>query len=49
MKTWFITGASGGLGFCIARRLLERGDRVAATVRKSGVLDELQVQYASQL
>jgi len=49
MQTWFITGASGGLGSRITRRLLDRGDRVAATVRKPGVLDDLQAQYGSQL
>lgn len=49
MQTWFITGASGGLGSRMTRRLLERGDRVAATVRKPGVLDELQAQYGSRL
>lgn len=49
MQTWFITGASGGLASQIVRRLLDRGDRVAATIRKPGVLDDLQVQYGSQL
>lgn len=49
MQTWFITGASGGLASRMTRRLLERGDRVAATVRKPGVLDELQAQYGSRL
>lgn len=49
MQTWFITGASGGLASRIAHRLLERGDRVAATVRKAGVLDEWQARYGSQL
>ena len=49
MKTWFITGASGGLASHITQRLLERGDRVAATVRKPGVLDDLQEKYGSQL
>ncbi|MFU1793140.1 hypothetical protein ACM1RC_04665 [Paenibacillus azoreducens] len=33
----------------ITRRLLDRGDRVAATVRKPGVLDDLQAQYGSGL
>lgn len=33
MKTWFITGASRGLGFEIARAALEAGDRVVATAR----------------
>ncbi|MDO3409805.1 SDR family oxidoreductase [Saccharibacillus sp. CPCC 101409] len=49
MQTWLITGASGGLGSSLTRQLLERGDRVAATVRKPGVLDELQAQYGERL
>jgi NAD(P)-dependent dehydrogenase (short-subunit alcohol dehydrogenase family) len=32
-KTWFITGASKGLGFEIAKAALEAGDNVVATVR----------------
>jgi NAD(P)-dependent dehydrogenase (short-subunit alcohol dehydrogenase family) len=34
MKTWFITGASRGLGLGIARAALEAGDQVVATARK---------------
>ncbi len=30
-KTWFITGASKGIGQTLARFLLARGDRVAVT------------------
>jgi NAD(P)-dependent dehydrogenase (short-subunit alcohol dehydrogenase family) len=33
-KTWFITGASKGLGFEIARAALDAGDQVVGTVRK---------------
>ena len=33
-KTWFITGASSGLGAELATAALEKGDRVAATFRK---------------
>lgn len=33
-KTWFITGASKGLGFEIARAALDAGDKVVGTVRK---------------
>jgi len=33
-KTWFITGASRGLGAQIARTALRAGDRVVATARK---------------
>jgi NAD(P)-dependent dehydrogenase (short-subunit alcohol dehydrogenase family) len=33
-KTWFITGASRGLGALIARAAIQAGDRVIATGRK---------------
>ena len=33
-ETWFITCASSGFGRHLAELLLERGNRVAATVRK---------------
>ncbi|MCB5238635.1 SDR family oxidoreductase [Niallia circulans] len=49
MKTWFITGANGGLAYPMIKILLERGDRVAATVRKPQALDELQKKYGSNL
>src|ERR1700733_3255238 len=33
-KVWFITGASKGFGFEIAKAALDNGDQVVATVRK---------------
>ncbi len=44
-KTWFITGASKGFGREWAEAALERGDRVAATVRKINTLDDLVDSY----
>ena len=48
-KTWFITGTSSGLGRLLTEKLLARGDKVAATVRKSGSLDDLKAQYGDRL
>ena len=39
--TWFITGASRGLGRELTEQVLTRGDRVAATLRTPSQLDEL--------
>lgn len=38
-QVWYITGASGGLGFALAKYLLEKGDKVAVTSRKKGNLE----------
>lgn len=40
-KSWFITGASSGLGKAIARKVLKEGGRVIATARDPGALAEL--------
>jgi len=48
-KTWFITGTSTGLGRTLAERLLERGDRVVATLRQPAALDELRAQHGDRL
>lgn len=47
MKTWFITGASRGLGLQWALAALDRGDRVAAAVRNPGALDDLIRTYGA--
>lgn len=49
VKTWFITGTSSGLGRLLAERLLQRGDRVVATLRHEGALDELKQRYGDRL
>ena len=48
-KTWFITGASSGLGLTMTERLLTRGDRVVATIRRSDALADLQQQHPAHL
>ena len=39
-QVWYITGASGGLGFALAKYLLEKGDKVAVTSRKKANLEK---------
>ncbi len=48
-KTWFITGTSSGLGRLLTERLLSRGDRVVATLRRPVVLDALRARYGDRL
>jgi len=42
--TWFITGASSGLGLALARHALSRGYNVAATARTTARLDALAAE-----
>ena len=48
-KTWLITGTSSGLGRAMTERLLDRGDRVAATVRRDDALADLQQKHPDSL
>lgn len=48
-QTWFITGASSGFGRGLTERLLQRGDRVAATVRRPETLDDLRATHGDRL
>ncbi len=49
MALWLVTGAGRGLGRAFAEAALERGDRVVATIRQDGVLDDLVKQYGDRL
>ncbi len=49
MKTWFITGTSRGFGREWAIAALDRGDKVAATARDTGTLDELVAKYGDAI
>ena len=46
-KTWFITGASSGLGREWAVAALERGDRVAVAARRAELLQEISHAYGN--
>ncbi|WP_433446483.1 SDR family oxidoreductase [Streptomyces sp. CA-142005] len=48
-QTWFVTGASAGIGRTVVEQLLEAGHRVAATARRPEALDDLQKQYPQLL
>jgi NAD(P)-dependent dehydrogenase (short-subunit alcohol dehydrogenase family) len=48
-KTWFITGASKGLGLLFVKQLLERGDNVAATSRRISDLEAAAGTHANFL
>ena len=47
--TWFITGTSSGFGRLLTEKLLARGDRVAATLRQPGALDDLKATHRDRL
>ena len=49
MKNWLITGASRGFGHAFAQAALERGDHVAATVRRRGAIDDLVAVHGDRV
>ena len=48
-KTWFITGASSGLGLEMTQKLLTQGHNVVATIRRMGGLTKLAQEYGDRL
>jgi NAD(P)-dependent dehydrogenase (short-subunit alcohol dehydrogenase family) len=48
-KTWLITGTSSGFGRHMTEQLLERGDRVVATIRRPGALADLAERHGERL
>lgn len=48
-KVWLITGASQGLGRCVAEAVLASGDRLVATARDPGRLEDLLKKYGDQI
>ena len=48
-RTWLITGVNSGFGRLMTEQLLDRGDRVAGTVRKMDAVNDLKAKYADLL
>jgi NAD(P)-dependent dehydrogenase (short-subunit alcohol dehydrogenase family) len=48
-KIWFVTGSSRGFGREIVEAALKRGDRVVATARNPGQLDDLAKAYGEHV
>jgi NAD(P)-dependent dehydrogenase (short-subunit alcohol dehydrogenase family) len=48
-STWFITGVNRGLGRTIAEEVMQRGGKVAGTVRNLAQADQLKKQFPDQL
>jgi len=48
-RTWFITGASRGLGRAFAQAALAAGDRVAAAARNTSTLDDLVTEHGDAI
>lgn len=48
-RTWFITGINSGFGRHMTEQLLERGDKVAGTVRNMNSVDDLKERYGDLL
>ena len=48
-KIWFITGTSSGLGRALTEEVLVAGGRVAATARKTEVLQDLVEKYPKRV
>src|ERR1044071_8515366 len=48
-STWFITGVGRGLGRSIAEEVMQRGGKVAGTVRNLAHADELKKRFSNQL
>jgi NAD(P)-dependent dehydrogenase (short-subunit alcohol dehydrogenase family) len=48
-RTWLITGVTSGFGRLMTERLLERGDRVAGTVRNMDAMHDLKATHGDSL
>lgn len=49
MRSWFITGASSGIGLALAQAAAGKGDNVVALARRTDALTPLTEQYGAQV
>ena len=49
VQKYFVTGASGGLGLELARKILGEGNRLVAAVRRPETLAELAAEHGERL
>lgn len=49
VRTWWLTGASSGIGREVARQLAGRGDRVYVTARRQEALDTLVAEFPDRV
>lgn len=49
MRSWFITGATSGIGRALLEAALERGERAAALARRVELLEDLQQTHGERL
>jgi len=47
-RRWFITGVNSGFGHHMTEQLLERGDRVAGTVRNMDAMNDLKAKALTE-
>src|SRR5690606_552705 len=48
-RTWWLTGASSGIGRAVVRQLAQRGDRIYATARRQEALDSLVAEFPDRV
>ncbi|PRY49033.1 short-subunit dehydrogenase [Geodermatophilus tzadiensis] len=48
-STWFVTGASSGIGLAVARAAADRGDNVVALARTTAAIQPLVEQHGSRV
>ncbi|MEU9982386.1 oxidoreductase [Streptomyces sp. NPDC050856] len=48
-RVWFVTGASRGLGRAVTEAVLDAGDTVVATARRTAALDDLVARFGERV